>query len=60
VRTAEIRPGPDLRLPRGDPLDVSGRGLSGPALLELDGATCWIPPGWVGVRDGASWVVTRE
>jgi N-methylhydantoinase A len=52
VRTAEIRPGPDLRLPRGDPLDVSGRGLSGPALLELDGATCWIPPGWVGVRDG--------
>ena len=49
VRTAEIRPGPDLRLPRGEPLDVSG-----PALLELDGATCWIPPGWVGGRDGTS------
>ena len=22
----------------------------GPALLELDGSTCWIPPGWAGVR----------
>ena len=21
-------------------------------LLELDGATCWVPPGWVGARDG--------
>jgi N-methylhydantoinase A len=47
VRTAEIRPGPDLSLPAEPRLDVSG-----PALLELDGATCWVPPGWVGVRDG--------
>jgi hypothetical protein len=23
-------------------------------VLELDGATAWIPPGWVGVRDGGS------
>jgi N-methylhydantoinase A len=49
VRTAEIQPGPDLSLPPGEPLEVSG-----PALLELDGATCWIAPGWVGARDGTS------
>jgi N-methylhydantoinase A len=49
VRTAETRPAPDLRLPAAEPLEVSG-----PAVLELDGATCWIPPGWVGVRDGTT------
>jgi N-methylhydantoinase A len=47
VRTAEIRPGPELSFPAEPPLDVAG-----PALLELDGATCWIAPGWVGARDG--------
>jgi N-methylhydantoinase A len=54
VRTAEVRPGPELELPGGEPKRVSG-----PALLELDGSTAWIPPGWVGARDGPSWVVTR-
>jgi N-methylhydantoinase A len=49
VRTADIRPGPHLDLPPAEPLEVSG-----PALLELDGATCWIAPGWVGARDGTS------
>jgi N-methylhydantoinase A len=49
VRTAEVRPGPELRLPPADALEAKG-----PALLELPGATCWIPPGWVGVRDGTS------
>ena len=49
VRTADVRPGPELDLPPGEPLRVEG-----PALLELDGATCWIAPGWVGVRDGTS------
>jgi N-methylhydantoinase A len=48
VRTAEIRPGPELELPPGEPLTVSG-----PAVLELAGSTCWIAPGWVGVRDGS-------
>jgi N-methylhydantoinase A len=47
VRTAEVRPGPQLVLPPAEPLEVAG-----PSVLELDGATCWIPPGWVGVRDG--------
>ena len=49
VRTAVVRPGPELTLPHAGPLEVAG-----PAVLELDGATCWIPPGWVGVRDGTS------
>jgi N-methylhydantoinase A len=49
VRTAEVRPGPPLELPPAPPLEARG-----PELVELDGATCWIPPGWVGVRDGTS------
>jgi N-methylhydantoinase A len=55
VRTAEVTPAPELELPRGEP-----RRLSGPALLEQDGSTAWIPPGWEGARDGSSWVLTRE
>jgi len=49
VRTAEIRPGPALELPPGEPLRVEG-----PAVVELPGATCWVAPGWVGVRDGST------
>ena len=49
VRTAEMRPGPDLALPSAEPLKAEG-----PARIELAGATCWLPPGWVGVRDGTS------
>ena len=49
VRTADVRPGPELRLPGADPLRAEG-----PMRLDLEGATCWIPPGWVGVRDGTS------
>jgi N-methylhydantoinase A len=55
VRTADVRPGPDLTLPAGEPLRVEG-----PTTLELDGATCWIPPGWVGARDGTTLRLTRS
>jgi N-methylhydantoinase A len=55
VRTADVRPGPELTLPAGEPLRVEG-----PTTLELDGATCWIPPGWVGVRDGTTLRLTRS
>ena len=55
VRTAEVVPGPKLELPSGEQEHASG-----PALVELDGSTLWIPPGWEGARDGFSWVVTRE
>jgi N-methylhydantoinase A len=55
VRTADVRPGPELTLPAGEPLRVEG-----PTTLELDGATCWIPPGWVGARDGITLQLTRS
>jgi N-methylhydantoinase A len=54
VRTAERRPGPELVLPAG-----RRETAMGPAVVELDGATCWLPPGWVGVRDGGVWSLTR-
>jgi N-methylhydantoinase A len=53
VRTADVRPGPELRLRAGEPLEVAG-----PTVLELEGATAWIPPGWVGVRDGTTSTLT--
>jgi N-methylhydantoinase A len=55
VRTADVVPGPALELPSGEP-----RRVSGPDVIEQDGSTIWIPPGWAGVRDGAGWVLTRE
>jgi N-methylhydantoinase A len=55
VRTAQVRPGPELRLPPGEPLHAHGS-----ALLELPGATCWIPPGWVGARDGPMLRLTKR
>ena len=55
VRTADVVSGPDLELASGEPQSVSG-----PAVVEQDGSTLWIPPGWEGARDGPCWVVTRE
>jgi N-methylhydantoinase A len=55
VRTADVRAAPRIVLPRGAAISVAG-----PTLLELDGATCWIPPGWVGARDGPTLVLTRK
>jgi N-methylhydantoinase A len=49
VRTADVRRGPDLNLPAAEPLRAVG-----PSVLEQPGSTVWIPPGWVGVRDGTS------
>jgi N-methylhydantoinase A len=54
VGTAEISPGPKLELPAG-----GRREARGPAVIELDGATCWLPLGWVGVRDGGIWRLTQ-
>jgi N-methylhydantoinase A len=54
VRTAQIRPGPEI-----EPSRSTRREVSGPDVLELDGSTCWLPPGWVGVRDGGTWRLTR-
>ena len=54
VRTADVRRGPEIRLPPGEPIDAAG-----PRLVELSGATCWLPPGWVGVRDGGTLTLTK-
>jgi N-methylhydantoinase A len=48
VRTAETRQGPELELPSSEETTT----VTGAAVVELAGATCWIPPGWVGARDG--------
>jgi N-methylhydantoinase A len=55
VRTADVTPGPDLVLAGGEPLTVTG-----PAVVELDGATCWLPPGWEGARDGNSTLILTK
>ena len=52
IRTADVRPGPRIELPAAAPIHVAG-----PAVLELPGATCWVPPGWVGDREGNSTLV---
>jgi N-methylhydantoinase A len=54
IRTADVRPGPQL-----EPSSSARQQVSGPAVLELDGSTCWLPLGWVGVRDGGGWRLTR-
>jgi N-methylhydantoinase A len=54
MRTADVRPGPRVDLPAGDGTDVLG-----PDVVELPGATCWVPPGWVGVRDDRMLRLTR-
>jgi len=43
VRTAEVRPGPDVDLRGAD-----RRAVRGPQVVELAGATCWVPDGWSG------------
>jgi N-methylhydantoinase A len=55
VRTADIRPGPDLDLPRTQETKVAG-----PSLVALPGATCWLAPGWVGARDGRMLRLTKQ
>jgi len=54
VRTADVRRGPALELPQVDATEVAG-----PAVVELPGSTCWVPHGWVGVRDGRMLRLTR-
>jgi N-methylhydantoinase A len=47
IRTAEVTPGPDVTLHVTDCYKVEG-----PALVELPGATCWVPAGWSGETNG--------
>jgi N-methylhydantoinase A len=55
VRTAEIRPGPPLELEASD-----RRRVSGPAVVELSGATAWVPAGWAGDTDAHGTLVLER
>jgi N-methylhydantoinase A/oxoprolinase/acetone carboxylase beta subunit len=54
VRTAEIRPAPAIELTGVE------REASGPHVLELDGATAWVPEGWAGETDPYGTLVLRR
>jgi N-methylhydantoinase A len=55
VRTAEVVPGPDLSF-----LVTDCYLAEGPALVELEGATCWVPEGWRGeTNDSGTLVLSR-
>ena len=55
VRTAEVVPGPAVAFGASPPQRVTG-----PCVLELAGATCWVPAGWHGeTNDDGTLVLTR-
>jgi N-methylhydantoinase A/oxoprolinase/acetone carboxylase beta subunit len=55
VRTADVTPGPDVALQVTDCYKVTG-----PGLVELPGATCWVPPGWAGETNDDGTLVLRR
>jgi N-methylhydantoinase A/oxoprolinase/acetone carboxylase beta subunit len=55
VRTADVRTGPELEL-RGR----EQRRVSGPEVVELPGATAWVPAGWVGETDAHGTLVLQR
>jgi N-methylhydantoinase A len=55
VRTAEVAPGPEVSFEAAE-----RRTVTGPQLVELPGATCWVPDGWRGETNGdGTLVLTR-
>jgi N-methylhydantoinase A len=54
VRTAEIREAP--------PIEITGPRIEahGPQVLELEGATAWVPEGWAGETDAHGTLVLRR
>jgi N-methylhydantoinase A len=55
VRTAEIVPAPDLTFLATDCYKVEG-----PGLVELPGASCWVPEGWGGETNADGTLVLRR
>ena len=55
VRTAEVVAGPDVTVGGGVRRDVAG-----PSVVELDGATCWVPGGWHGETNEDGTLVLRR
>jgi N-methylhydantoinase A len=54
VRTAHVRPGPDVQI-GGSPLAATG-----PQVIELEGASAWVAPGWAGETDSHGTLVLRR
>jgi N-methylhydantoinase A len=54
VRTADVREAPSVEV-RG-----RQRSVTGPAVLELEGATAWVPAGWTGRTDRHGTLVLRS
>jgi len=54
VRTADVRPAPDVTV------QGPARVAHGPQVLELDGATVWVPAGWAGDTDRHGTLVLRR
>jgi N-methylhydantoinase A/oxoprolinase/acetone carboxylase beta subunit len=55
VRTAELTRGPHIELRVG-----AARTVEGPHVLELPGATVWVPDGWAGRSDTTGTLVLRR
>jgi N-methylhydantoinase A len=55
VRTADVSPGPDVTLQATEAYEVEG-----PRLVELPGATCWVPDGWHGSTNDDGTLVLRR
>jgi N-methylhydantoinase A len=55
VRTSDLVPGPDLSFAA-----TASHQVAGPVLVELPGATCWVPAGWHGeTNDDGTLVLQR-
>ncbi len=54
VRTTDVRPAPEI--------SVTGPSVAaeGPEVLELEGATAWVPAGWAGETDAHGTLVLRS
>ncbi len=55
VRTADVVPGPDVSFQVTTCYKVEG-----PELVELPGATCWVPAGWHGETNDDGTLVLRR
>jgi N-methylhydantoinase A len=55
VRTAEVTPGPAVSLRA-----TARRRVAGPLLVELAGASCWVPAGWSGETNDDGTLVLRR
>lgn len=54
IRTAEIAPAPEIAI------TGSTRAAYGPEVLELEGATAWVPEGWAGKTDAHGTLVLER